>query len=319
MIAQRRWIATMMVAAVQMCACSLGHAQKDNETRAASALFERFETVAFTDSRFLLNFKSDSQNDESLNGLRLPFVELIAGLTMLSQTAEDDFNNATNAMLVGAKDFRAPEGLGLVSSQKCYIGILADGLPGALASDMSKAAVASIEGQKVWTWSMPPYEGHPRSTPFYAAQVGNYYFVMGNNREEFMAIVHALSSPDTASFLLSNAFDWDNFSKHQYWACRLIRRGGVIDPEGAALTRLNSDAVAISFSADISKREAVIRVLSSDPDMKSAPRVLPGPQLQRFHQKPGRIWEATVSLTQDRAGSEAMAALFYSLGIGIAY
>ncbi len=70
------------------------------------------------------------------------------------------------AFTVGAKDFTPPQGLGIFTSHDCYIGIARRGPKPDLVSVFNLAKPDFIAGARVWSWSIPPFEGYPRSTFF---------------------------------------------------------------------------------------------------------------------------------------------------------
>ena len=293
------------------------YAQTTQGAQAAAVLARNFETVVYTDSRFLLNFKGDVDHDESFNDLRLPFIELVAGLAPVSFAAENDIEKAYGSLMVGAKDFRNPGGAGLVNSHKCYIATLETGAEPDLSNDFSHAVPAMIDGNKVWTWSLPPGEGAPVTTFFYAGQIAKHYFVLADNKEDYLKAVLALTRGHIAPLRSSSVFNLQDFASHSYWAYRNLKREEVADPESAGIAQIGSDIKAISFYADIAKREGTVRVLTSDADMKQVPNILPQSELYRFQSQGAGIWQAAFPLSRDHAGIERTAQLFTALGSGI--
>ena len=296
---------------------SSSYAQTPPITKAAAILSEQFETVASTDSRFLLNIKIDMQSADSFYGLRLPFVEFIAGLTTMSPSAENDIEKAYSVIQVGAKDFKSPQGLGLVESSKCYIAVQGTSTQPDLSVDLRQAVTTSIDNRKVWTWSLPSDENGSSPTPFFAAQVGPHYFVLSNNLDEFRQTMRALASSKERTAHAPGILDWVNIRGHSYWAYRSLRRLQGADPESAGLSHVGSDVKAISFSADLVTRESTLRVFTSDPEMKEAPAVLPPSEMQTLQPREKGIWEASIPLTMDKAGYESMFWLFAALGSGV--
>jgi hypothetical protein len=299
--------------------CLVSQAQTTSSTaRAASVLSSRFETIVYTDARFLLNFEADSTREESLNALRLPYIQFSAGLRTLSATAETEITSHYTSVLVGSKDFRSPEGVGVVTSHQCYVAVN-DGPQVSVDRVFTPATSTSIDGTRAWTWTMPPYEGYSATTTFYAAQVGSSYLVMANTREDFLAIAAALASAPNRKLASVNILDWNNMNNHEYWAYRSIRRTGVLDPEAAALNHVNPELQAMSFYADISRRTSKLRVWSLDVSQKGIPKVLPDSEYGQFTVESDGVWAAPLSLTQDRRGLEAVTKLFFCLGHGIAF
>ncbi len=291
--------------------------QSAQADQAASALTRSFETVVSTDTRFLLNIRIDEQSADSLYGLRLPFIEFIAEFIPLAPSAESDIEKLYSALIVGSKDFKSPQGLGMVDSSKCFVAVRDEGVQPDLSVDFSRAAVKVINGRKVWTWTLPADESTATPTSFFPAQVGNHYLVMANNVEDFREITRALTGPRKTLPCASGVFNLSDAGTHSYWAYRNLRRQGVMDPESAGIAHIGSDVRAIVFLADIERHQSTLRILSSDSDMKEVPNVLPPSELQRLRPQSAGIWEASIPLTKDKIGYESMFWLFAALGSGV--
>jgi hypothetical protein len=317
--------------AVVLVAVSLvGHqscwAQTPQETRAASTLFSNFETVAYTQSNFLSSFAGyeETRGTDSATNLALPFVELMDGLKALGPKVPGDLERSYGGFLVGAKDFGGeyglgpgPDGLGMINSSKCYIGLLESGalLPN-LEQDFRRATYESIAGKQVWTWSVPQYEGSEKSTQFYASQIGDSYFVMTNNRADFLYATNALTptAPELSSVVVNG---WKTFSTYSYWAHREIRRSVQGSSAAVGTTTLTPDVYALTFYADLNKRQGFIRVLSSDMSKKTIPNVLPVSEQGLLHAQGEGIWQAAIHLSKDQAAHSALFQVFYCLGFAV--
>lgn len=57
----------------------------------------------------------------------------------------------------------------------CYVAI-PEGAPSSIKSDFRQVSHESIDGRKVWAWSMALSEGESGPTKFYAAQLTGSYF-----------------------------------------------------------------------------------------------------------------------------------------------
>ena len=320
MTKRRRLLVAVALLAFPLPGYLVGHAETKPETRAASVLFKHFETVAYarTDLLSRLDAYDLNKDVDSLANLRLPFLELIGGLRFLGSNAERNVEKSYSAFLVGAKDFEGPEGLGAVSSHKCYVGMLEGSAQPDIEPDFRQASYESIDGRQVWTWSIPAYEGHPRPTKFYAAQIASSYFVMTNNREDFREAVHALASAESSQTTSMGVSDWESLSAHNYWVYRLIRRSGVVSSEATGIEDLTPDMISLAFSADIDKRTGLVRILSSDKSMKAIPKVFRASELNHFQSLEPGIWRETISLSKDEAGFDALFEVFYRFGFGVA-
>jgi len=305
--------ALIALAAVTVIGPQIGHGQTDLETHAASALFGEYETVAYAKTGFLFG-------PGAMDHLRAPFVALLGGLNSLGPNAVNDLANSYGSILVGAKDFGAADvleskyGLGAISSHRCYIGVLGPKTLLGLDRDFRKATLESIDGRQVWTWKSTPSE-ESQSIRYYAAKVTNSFLVVANNREDFRMMAKTLSSADSQS-AGTRVSGWTLLSRYDYWAYRALRRGPGVDQEVAGIKELPQDVFAITFFADVGKREAFIQVSSSDKSMTTKPKVLPSTELNLLHPLRPGIWEATIPLSKDEAAFDALFQVFHFLGFG---
>jgi hypothetical protein len=315
----RRLFAAIASIAFSSLGILVCHAQTDTETHAASVLFKQFETVAYTRTDFLPSLDKDDPNEnDGLSDMRFPFLGLLGGLKSLGPNTIRDFKKSYSAVLVGAKDFVGPSGLGMVSSRMCYIGILRGSEQPVIESDFRQTAKESIDGRQVWTMSMPPYEGHPQQTEFYAAQIGSSYFVLTNDRQVFLEATRSLTSAESSTPQSITVSGWETFSTHKYWAYRLFRRSGVINLDAAGMKYLTPDVISLSFFADVDKGESFIQVLSSDTSMKTIPRILPESALNPPQPQGAGIWQTAIPLSNVDTGTYPLFRVFYCFGFGLA-
>ena len=325
---------TKFVAVVFIVFTSLGHlsanAEADLETRAASALFDRFETVVYTRTDFLVRSDGrDASYVDSENMLRVPYLELITGLKALGPNTASDLEKSYRTVLVGAKDFATsvliagkefaePDGPGMISFRKCYLGVLESGAQPKLEQDFRQASYESIEGRKVWIWLVPSAGKDSRPIKFYAAQIAGSYFVIANNLQDFKEVANALTSTESSTSTPISVPGWKIFSSHKYWVYRSIRWSGATSASVTGLQDLTRDVIALTFFADIDRREAFILVFSSDRSMRKVPTVLPEAELYRLQPKEAGIWQATIPLSKDEEGSNTLFRVFYHFGFAIA-
>lgn len=296
-----------------------GYTETNPEHRAALVLLKQFETVAYTRTAFLSSSDTLSPNEvDSAADLRLPFLELIGALKVLGPDASRDLETSYSAVLVGAKDFVGPKGLGAVTSRKCYVGILEGGAQPNVEPDFRQASHESIGGRQVWTWSTGPSEGASKPNEFYAAQISNSYFLMTNNREDFQEAANALASVQAFKPTLIGVPGWETFSKYGYWAHRSIHRNGAISSAAAGIHDLTPDLMTLTFFADVDRKESFLRVFSSDKSTETAPKVLPQSELKRLQPLGGGVWQAAIPLSKDEAGFDLLFEVFFRFGFGAA-
>jgi hypothetical protein len=284
-----RWIHYLAITAVAFlsfgCASAATGTKTGTDTssdagsraRAASVLFPQFESVGYASTDVLSRLDSPKGNtpntgsDQALPiSLRLPFFQLITGVHFLGPDALTTLNTNYSGVLVGAKGFALPEGLGIVSSQDCYIGLLRPGRHSIIETDLNQSGSQTIDGQKVWTWTAPPYEGYPHTTTFYIADIEHSYFVMGNDLTAFRATMRQLSQGTEDESKIS---DPDALSDKAYWAYRSLHYNTHdADPTGPTAQMVT---VVMKFNADFGTMTGQLEADSADAALQTDPKALP--------------------------------------------
>jgi hypothetical protein len=239
---------------------------------------------------------------------------LLIGLHFLGPDALTTLNTNYSGVLVGAKGFKPPEGLGMFSSQDCYIGLLRPGRHSIIETDLNQSGSQTIDGQKVWTWTAPPYEGYPYTTTYYIADIEHSYFVMGNDLTAFRATIRQLSQGTEDD---SKIRDPDALSDKAYWAHRSLRWNKVkhdIDPAGPAA---QMTTVVMKFTADFGAMTGQLEADSTDPDLKNDPKQLPASQIFNYQRKAPGSWVAAVSIAKDPKSTTALYRVASVFGFGV--
>jgi hypothetical protein len=326
---QIRWIHYLAITAVAFFSLGCANAATSTDTnsdagsraRAASVLFPQFDTVEYATTDVLSRFTSPGPNapnngaDQTLPlSLRLPFVQLIGGLSFLGKDTLTALQTNYSGVLVGAKGFTLPEGLGMVHSQDCYIGLLRPGGKSIVEAYLNQSGSQTIDGQKVWTWTAPPYEGYPQTTTFYITEIGPSYFVMGNDLAAFRATVHQLAQGTEDDSKIS---DPDALSEKTYWAYRSIRWNkvtGTIDPAGPAA---QTATVVMKFTVDFGTMMGQVEADSSDEALQTDPKHLPGSEVFHYERKAPGIWQAAVPIAKDPDATTALFTVAALFGFGV--
>lgn len=238
--------------------------------------------------------------------LRLPFVELIGGLRRLGPNVMNDLVQNYADFLVGAKGFMPPEGIGMVSSKECYIGILRPEGHSILAFNSGQAHHETIDGNDVWTWSAPPYEGYPRATTFYAAEIPNGYLVLGNDLAEFNRAMQTLINKHDFPANIG----WEPSSPSKYWIYRSVR--------GREATQIDerSNAVLLKFVID-SAMQSHIEIDTSSNLSKLHSSGLPASETLHYLLKGIGTWQAEVPMSRDPATTTALFKVFSAFGFAV--
>src|SRR3569833_3947719 len=138
---------------------SKGYADSNFEGQAAAVLLQRYETVVSARSRVLSQLHFDSSHQEfGRRYLGLPFVYLMGGLKAVGRGTLAALERSSEVVLMGAKDFEPPAGLGVASLRACYIAALTPRSASAFGAEFGNVKVMAIEGRPVWTCAIPPSE-----------------------------------------------------------------------------------------------------------------------------------------------------------------
>lgn len=310
----------LMLIAFLLSGCTKSAANSTEQQRAASTLFDQFETVFYTKADLLSGsggYKRLSQRDA--NALRAPFAYLLYALDQPGKQVSTEVLRNSDAALVGAKDFRAPGGpppnLGGVQSSFCYILVLGDRSTFDLSKVASKSGVMSSAENAVWKWSAPPTEGHSQPYTFYATQVAHSYLLISNSLEDVHAISPKLGSNTAPN--LSGFLDWESISQHDLWGYRRYRHNEVHNKVAAGMTDVTSTATSLSFFADADKKTVVLRLFASDgstAEKINAHARMPLPLLKPVGKG---SWEATIPVSGDDASVERVLDVMGLFGFGI--
>jgi hypothetical protein len=235
---------------------------------------------------------------------------------VLGKPASDEILRNTDAVLVGAKDFRPPAGrtgLGDVQSRFCYIVVLAGRSTFDLGKIANKSAVVSSAGTSTLKWSGEGTEGHPETHPFYATQVTQSYVLISNNLDDLHAMSAKLSASNAIP-ILSGIREWESISHHEVWGYRRYRHDEE-NKAAAGTSEVLPDAQALVFFLDLKQRAGVVRLFS--PTTGTAEKIDGTRMLPPFKDAGTGTWETTIPLSGDAASGERMVRVMGLFGFGV--
>jgi hypothetical protein len=290
----------------------------DSEVCAESVLFKQFETVAYRGTTFS---KIDVDLKDSKGYELISFDELSVGLQALDPDAGKSLDNSYVTFLVGAKDFgqepNGPEGVGIESSDKCYIGIAKDGNRPNIVTSFRKAYADSIDGVHVWIWTI---HSQKQSTPpkhYYAAQIADSYLEICNNRQDFQEAAKALTSAKGFHPELTQVFGWKTFTKYTSWTFRAFDKASVAEMTLVGHEAVTPDIEAIAYYHDIDSDDRWIQVFSSDTSMRTIPKILPASDLNGLRPQGSGIWQGRIASPSDKTNDDALYRLFAIFGFSV--
>lgn len=289
------------------------------ELHAASVLFGQFETVFYAKADFLSNsgaYEHVAKNDAY--SLRFPFGLLEEGLKFLGPNTSQEILSSSEAVLVGAKDFLAPSGLGPVRSQRCYVVILKRN-EFDLHKYLRQSPAASVAGAPVWNWSAKlgefGEEDPSRPSSYYAAQIAGSYLLVSNNLEELQAAAKGLSSSDTSETALSGIRDWELVRQHKVWGYRRYRHSGVIDRTAAGMSIVTPSVEALAFFVDFDKQVSLMRLLCADD--ATVAKINATAKLPPLKSQAKGMWETRIPLTGNEESFDRLFGVMYLFGFGV--
>jgi hypothetical protein len=325
-----------VVLAFLFLGCRRGTTEVNHELRAASVLFGQFETVFYANVDLLSSSGAyERVAKDDADNLRSPFGLLEEGLNVLGPNTSQEILSSSEAVLVGAKDFRAPSGLGPVRSQRCDVSILKGTILKRNEFDLHKyfhqPPAASVAGAPVWNWSAKlgefGEEDPDRPSSFYAAQIAGSYLLVSNNLEDLQATAKGLVSSENPEISLAGIRDWELVRQHKVWGYRRYRHSevGVVDQVAAGMSVVTPDAKALVsvvtpatealiFFADFEKKDSVLRLLSSDTNGDTAAKMSSGPYLPPLKFQARGVWETRIPLAGNEESFNRLCVVMQFLG-----
>lgn len=294
--------------------------EKIGAPQAASVLFGQFETVFYAKAEFLSNSGTPNRwGKASEDYLVAPFNELMEGIKHVGSDDSSEILRNSEAILVGAKEFRPPAGFGAVQSRRCYIVIPKDGNYD-LRKYFRHATDESSGGLQVWKWSAQfgEYgEDDPkRSSTFYASQIASSYLVIANNRDDLQETVSRLAAANDSKAMLARVPDWDTVSEHKFWGYRRLGDSRVLNTEAEGMSLLTINAKTIILFVDSDDKQCVILIVSSDMGRNSALTEKAASILPPFKHLGGGLWEAMLPFAENEEGHDRLFVVLNLFGFG---
>ena len=278
-------------------------AATDNGQRAAAALFDRYETIFYTNTDLstpLTPYKGLSR--PAASSLSIPFGQL-AGLDLLNKHASSEILGNADSVLMGARDFISPTGAGSAGHPGlfCFIVVFGKQPMPDFGKYFTQTPSSPAAGAHVWKWIADIYDIPPAPT-FYATQVGGFYLVLSNDDKDLQKVAAELASSYDPSKTLSTVRDWSFVSQHEYWGYRFIRRKGLNGKDLAGLDQFLPGVEAIEFWIDVKQKAGVMRLLGSAGTKRAVPQLNKriadeASGSMSFQPQSAGVWDAPISLS----------------------
>lgn len=317
MVGLRSSLCVLLSLVVPACA---GGAPRTTPAKAATALASQFETIFYSNAEVLRNSKFESVPQEDVLALRPPFAYLLAALDSIGSEVSAAILGDSEAVLVGAKSFAPPVGLGPVHSISCYL-ILPENGSGRSFGKYFHRSIASMSGVPIWGWQAKLGEfGERDSKPssLYALQVAQSYLLICNDLTELRSIAERLTDSEHSD--ANTSPEWSSISRHEIWGFRRYEPAAMVHSDAAGTADVTSTAQALTFFVDVKTQIAVVRL--SAVDNSTAEKVNASMErakaaLQRFKQSGTGTWETTIPLVHGQTAPEAIFDAMGLFGFGI--
>lgn len=305
---------SVLMLALSLMSASPAFAANDNDRRAAAALFDRYETIFYTNTDLstpLTIFKGLSR--QAASSLLIPFGQL-AGLDLLNKRASSEILGNADSVLMGARDFISPTGAGSAGHPGlfCFIVVFGKQPTPDFGKYFTQTPSSPAAGAHVWKWVADIYDIPPALT-FYATQVGSSYLVLSNDDKDLQKVAAELASSNDPSKTLSTVRHWSFVSQHEYWGYRFIHRKGLDGKDLAGFDKDMPGVEAIAVFVDVKQKAGVMRLLGSEGTKRAVPKLNKSiadetRSAMSFQPESVGVWDAPFSLSG--GGQDSMAIIW---------
>jgi hypothetical protein len=252
---------------IALSGCRVGASASTHEFRVASILSAEFETVVFARAQLLSQTHvPDGVTRESSDTLLLPFGYLLGALAKLGTQAAPEILAASESVLMGAKDFRPPNGLGAVRSTRCYVLNLRPGREIDLRRFIRTNPVALAAGASILKWEVDLGEfgeDDQRRSTLFAATLLSSYLLVCNGLDELRIVAERLTPGTGTSDKAEAVPGWDFVKSHDEWGVRRYRHGKTAHPMAAGSEDIGPSVDAMMFGVNWEERAVVLRMTGS--------------------------------------------------------
>jgi hypothetical protein len=274
-----------------------------DEPTIAPVLEAQFETVLYSRSDLLSkSHEADGITNQKPANLLLPFVFLQVALNSTRTTAFSDLMGSSEGVFVGARDFRAPEGIGPVYSVRCYVVVLRHTNRFEFGKYMGvSSASATDKGEWRWSAKLGEFgERAPKLSSLYGIQVGRRYVLVSNDPASVRIVAQQLASTKKDTVTPAESADCDIVAKHAIWGCRRYREPKTEDRMAAGMQNIPKDAKTIAFFVDSEEELVTVRLFGDlSPGEDTDSQLDLGSGLSHL-KRAGNAWELTFPLSGDQ-------------------
>lgn len=299
--------------------CRMSTAELNGRANAAAVLFRQYETVFYTASPLLARVVSQDGLNTSGNGVtRLPFLYFLGALQSLRANASAVILQNSEAVLLGAKGFIPPKGLGPVRSIRCYVVVMLPNRRVDIRDYFRSAERTSADGLEVFSWSARLNEfgeEDPKASKLYATLVSNSFLLVTNSLDELEIAASKLSSVVDSDEFLRGIPDWALVNRYSVWGYRHYRNAE-IPQSPAAKSFVTPDSGELVSFLDLDKSAVVVRLHGLSTFESTAAKMQAIARLPDFKPDDAGTLETKFPLTDTEDCSDMLIRIMFLFGFG---
>jgi len=310
----------LILAVVLGLGCRVSTAELNGRADAAAVLFRQYETVFYTAGPLLARVINRDGLNTSGNGVtRLPFLYLLGGLQSLRADASAGILQNSEAVLLGAKGFASPRGLGPVRSIRCYVVVMLPNTRLNIRKYFRSAGRRSAKGLEVFSWSARLNEfgeEDPKASKLYATLISDSFLLVTNSLDELEIVASKLSSAVNSDEILRGIPDWVLVNRCTVWGYRRYRNAGIPQPPATAMSFVTPDTSELVSFLDLDKGAVVVRLHGLGKFENSATKMQAIARLPDFKPDGAGTLETKFALADGEDCSDRLIRIMFFFGFG---
>ena len=315
------WKLVTLILLVTLSATVDSRAQGTLEERTAMALSRNYETVFGVDGALVTKSELSALTHETQAIiLSRPYHLLIAGLKSSDKHVLGKLSNGNAKVLLGARNFRPPQGLGMIVAHYCYVLIYDD----SQVPDWNRVFAGSIkvraEGKLWWKWSAKLNEfgeEDRRESTFFATKGDGPYILITNTLSQLKTLVGIDAQIKNTSGGQNAEGDLKTLLEHRMWGWRDLQltQNDSLDIVPQCILS-NFDRLA--FYTDFAGNNYYTRVTTKADNTDYPPCFVKSPSTAPFVHRRKNMWESQDEFANDLNDSK-LRSVIVLLGFGGAY
>jgi hypothetical protein len=301
---------------LMMLVLVMGHAfastPANREDLATAALFTRFETVFRVSPELLLKRERLGR----ANFVWEPFGYVMSALGKLDTDMQQELLNQADAVLVGTKDYRPPQGLGRIVSTRCYMLIMKKPYIASNALEKKMGRAWPLYG---WSAELREFgEGSDRPSSIYATEVQGNLIICNDSAE--LTVLTSLLREGRGLRALDSFDGLGQLRRHEFWGYRryLPFYPATTSPDVAGIRGIGPDAEALGMYIEGSRGILLLFCSGTEPRTPEQLNSAWKDRIPPFRRVRPDIWRTTFPLGTYETPVETPLLVMWLFGQGVA-